>query len=87
MIVEVNGRIWADTPGVQAAVSKFHGKHLGFGDFGVAVDGKTVYFERMDGTAVGDAIAKEYGFTGRSHRVEGDAQAIATVIEGVQDDQ
>ena len=84
MIVEVNGRIWADTPGVQAAVTKFHGKHLSSGDFRVVVDGKGAWFERMDGTVVGDAIAKEHGFTGRPHRVEGDMQAIATIVKEIR---
>ena len=83
MIIERNGRIWADTPGVQAAVAKFHGRHLGHGDFVVAVGDQDIHFERMDGTEVGDAIAKEYNFTGRPHRVEGNARAIDTVIKEI----
>ena len=81
MIIERNGRIWADTPAVQAAVTKFHGEHLGFGDFVVTVDGQDAYFERMDGTTVGDVIAREYNFTGRPHRIEGDARAIDAIIK------
>lgn len=86
MIVEVNGQTWADTPGVQAAVSKFHGRHMSFGDFTVTVSGEKICFFRMDDTLEGDMIARKYNFTGRPHRISGSAQAIATMIEELQDD-
>lgn len=86
MIAEVNGQVWADTPGVQAAVTRFHGHHVGFGDFAVSIGSEHVYFFRADGTREGEAIAREHSFSGRPHVVRGDAQAIATMIKGIQDE-
>jgi len=77
MLVKTEGKLWLDTPAVQVAVTEFHGKHIGFGDFRVVVNDEAVLFTRIDGTAEGESLRQRHGFTARPYRADGPPLALA----------
>jgi len=76
--------VWADTRGVQRAVSTFAGDHIGFGDFAVRVDlpsvpvgHESVRFQRMDSYVDRESFP---GAEGRMHLCKGSALTIERMV-------